>query len=342
MSGTESQLILGIESSCDETAAAVVAGGRTVLSSIVASQHDLHGKFRGIVPEIASRAHLERMNTVTAEALRQARVGFADLVAVAGVNAPGLVGSLLIGFTAAKTYAWGLGLPLIAVNHVAAHVYGAAMSADGPAFPAAALLVSGGHSSLFVCRSPLEIDPVGRTQDDAAGEAFDKVATILDLPYPGGPVLDALAKQGDPRAIGFPRTWLDPDSLDFSFSGLKTAVLYHVRGHRLSRPDSSHLTEQEKADIAASFQAAVVDVLVEKSVRAVRRYGLGRLLVGGGVAANSALRRAVTERCQIEGIDLVLARPALCTDNAMMAAGLAWHQYQAGVLAGLDAVVRSH
>jgi N6-L-threonylcarbamoyladenine synthase len=204
---------------------------------------------------------------------------------------------------------------------------------SGPAFPAIAFLVSGGHTSLYVCSDPLHMEVIGSTQDDAAGEAFDKIANILDLPFPGGPMIDKLAKEGNTKAIRFPRTWLGRESLDFSFSGLKTAVLYHVRGNDLGKPDSSHLTTQEKADVAASFQAAVVEVLVEKAIAACRRYDRRHLLVGGGVAANSYFRNQLMERTAKEQIELILAKPKLCTDNAAMVAGLAYYKYVAGLFA---------
>jgi len=294
---------------------------------------ELHGKFRGIVPEIASRAHLERINIIVEQALAQANMALRDLDAIAAVNTPGLVGSLLIGFTAGKTLAWAVGKPLIAVHHVQAHAYGAVLDHQGPAFPAIAFLVSGGHTSLYVCENALHMEPIGSTQDDAAGEAFDKVASILDLPFPGGPMIDKLAKEGNAKAARFPRTWLGKESLDFSFSGLKTAVLYHVRGSDLAKPDSSHLSHQAKADVAASFQAAVVEVLVEKAIAACRKYGMHRLLVGGGVAANSYFRGQLAERTGQEKIELILARPKLCTDNAAMVAGLAYHKFVAGQFA---------
>lgn len=328
--------ILGIESSCDETSAAVVVDGREVLSCVVASQDELHAKFKGIVPEIASRAHLEKINLIVAGALEQAAVSWDGIDAIAAVHTPGLVGSLLIGFTAGKTYAWTLNKPLIAIHHVQAHAYGAVLDYPGEAFPAVAFLVSGGHTSLYRCENALHMEPVGATQDDAAGEAFDKVASILDLPFPGGPMIDKMAREGNPRAVRFPRTWLGKESLDFSFSGLKTAVLYHVRNPDLSRPDSSHLTGQQKSDVAASFQAAVVEVLVEKAILACRRYGLDKLLVGGGVAANSYFRRQLAERTGQEGVELILAKPKLCTDNAAMVAGLAYHKFTAGQFADWD------
>jgi N6-L-threonylcarbamoyladenine synthase len=337
----ERVVILGIESSCDETSAAVVVDGREVLSCKVASQDELHAKFKGVVPEIASRAHLERINIVVEEAMSEAGIGFDRIDAVAAVNQPGLIGSLLIGFTAGKTLAWVLGKPFLAVHHVHAHAYGAVLNHTEEAFPAIGFLVSGGHTSLFKCQSPLAMELVGSTQDDAAGEAFDKVATILDLGYPGGPLIDKLAREGDPKAVRFPRTRLKKFPLDFSFSGLKTAVLYHVRGRDLSKPDSSHLSKQEKADVAASFQAAVVDVLVEKAIFACREYGMTRLLLGGGVAANSYFRGELTARTQREGIELIMAPMKLCTDNAAMVAGLGYHQFTAGQFAPLDASVSS-
>ena len=333
--------ILGIETSCDETAAAVVVGGRKVLSSVIATQNDLHAKFRGIVPEIASRAHLERMNLIIDEAMQQAGMKLTDVDAIAAVNRPGLVGSLLVGFTTAKSLAWALKKPLIAVNHVHAHAYGAMIDCDPYPVPAVALIVSGGHTSLFHCRSVLQIEQIGKTQDDAAGEAFDKVATVLDLPYPGGPAIDALAKNGNDKAIRFPRTYLKGQTLNFSFSGIKTAILYHVRGNRLTRPDSSHLSDKERADVAASFQAAVVDVLVDKSIDACRRVNVQTVLLGGGVAANSYLRNRLQQRCDAENIRLHMADWAYCTDNAAMVAGLGWHLHEAGEVAELDEVVTS-
>ncbi len=342
MNGTDPVRILGIESSCDETAAAIVEGGRSVISSVVASQDSLHAKFRGVVPEIASRAHLERINLIVAEAIERARMQLEDVAAVAAVNKPGLVGSLLIGFTAAKTYAWSLGKPLIDINHLNAHAYGAVLTEGNHVkFPAVALIVSGGHTSLFLWKTPLDFQQVGKTQDDAAGEAFDKVATILALPYPGGPAIDKLAKDGNARAIRFPRTYLDKNSLNFSNSGIKTAVLYHVRGNKLDRPDSSHLSQQDKADVAASFQAAVVDVLVDKAVQACRRYDVQNLVLGGGVAANSHLRDTLTERCDSEQIALSMSDRSMCTDNAAMVAGLAFHKFQARTFTQLDGQVVS-
>ena len=327
--------ILGIETSCDETSAAVVAGGKTVLSTVVASQDQLHAKFGGVVPEIASRAHIERINPVIAQALDQAKTDPSELAAIAVANTPGLIGSLLIGVSAAKTIAWAFHKPLIDIDHVQAHIYAAILGRDPLAcFPAIALVVSGGHTSLYLCSSPLDIQPLGATTDDAAGEAFDKVAAILQLGYPGGPIIDKLARQGNPQALNFPRSWLAKDSLDFSFSGIKTAVLYHVRGQN-ARAKRIHLDRQSRADIAASFQQAVVDVLVGKTILALQQQGLKTVILGGGVSANSALREAMATACCEQEAQLLLASPHYCTDNAAMVAGLAWHKLQAGLTADL-------
>jgi len=334
-------LILGIESSCDESSAAVVRNGCDVLSNVVASQFELHAKFGGIVPEIACRAHIERINGIIEQALAEAGIAADQIVAVAGVNTPGLVGSLLIGFTAAKTLAWAWDKPLIAVNHLQAHAYAAGMTVHQLLWPAIGLIVSGGHTALYRCSEPLDMQLMGSTTDDAAGEAFDKVANILDLSYPGGPAIQEAAAAGDPQAVNFPRALLGTDSLDFSFSGLKTAVLYHVRGTDLARPDSSHLSKQQKADIAASFQAAVIDVLVTKTMLACRQTGLPRVVLGGGVAANVALRGALTRACNDNDCLLFLPPMSLCTDNAAMVAGLAWHKYRAGDFAELTTSVAS-
>ena len=328
--------ILGVETSCDETAAAVVSDGQEVLSSIVASQDELHGKFGGVVPEIASRAHIERINPVITEALERAAIRPGELAAIAVANRPGLIGSLLIGVSAAKTLAWAWDKPLIDIDHVQAHIYAASLgsAAESP-FPAVALVVSGGHTALYLCRDPLDITPLGSTVDDAAGEAFDKVANILELGYPGGPVIDKLSNEGNPEAVRFPRSWLDKDSLDFSFSGIKTAVLYHVRGQN-GRAKNVCLSREAKANIAASFQQAVVDVLVGKTMLALKQQGLGRVIVGGGVSANSALRRAMAQACEKEDAQLFLAPVRYCTDNAAMVAGLAYHKLMAKQIADLS------
>lgn len=330
-------LILGLESSCDETAAAIVRDGRGVLANVVATQHELHEKFGGVVPEIASRAHIERILPVIDEALEAAGVDFSQLNAIAVGNRPGLVGSLLVGVAAAKTLAWSLNKPLLGIDHVQAHLYAAALENEPIAYPALGLVVSGGHTSLYAISGPTEMVLLGRTIDDAAGEAYDKVAAILQVGFPGGPIVDQLAQQGDPKAIRFPRSMLEADSLDFSFSGLKTAVLYHVcgrpqgRGREISFTRSAaDLSEQEKADVCASFQAAVVDVLLKKVTRALEQSPADQmprsLLLGGGVSANSRLRSQLVRFAEQHG--LMLRMPALpfCLDNAAMIAGLAHHR----------------
>ena len=288
--------ILGIETSCDETAAAVVVDGRDVRSNIVATQIELHRKYGGVVPEIASRAHIERLDGVIREALDVAKCTPDQLDAVAVTHKPGLVGSLLIGVTAAKTLSWLWSKPLIGVDHIHAHACSAAITVDPAPWPAVALVVSGGHTSLYRVDGCDSIQLLGQTTDDAAGEAFDKVATILGLPYPGGPVIDKLARRGDPLSVRFPRAMLGKDSLDFSFSGIKTAVLYKVNGPGKTSGGLEKLNESQVADIAAAFQAAVVDTLVAKTMRALDRTGLSTVVIGGGVAANSALRASLAKR----------------------------------------------
>lgn len=329
-------LILGIETSCDETAAAVVANGSKILSSIVASQTDLHDRFGGVVPEIASRAHVEKILPVVAEAIDKAEISAEQIDAVAVANRPGLTIALMVGVTAAKTLAWAWSKPLIAVNHVHAHLQSAILDQESIDLPAAALIVSGGHTLLYDVESPLDLRLLGSTMDDAAGEAFDKVATILGLPYPGGPSIEKIAREGNPRAIDFPRSLLEKNSLDFSFSGLKTAVLYHCQGQDMKGENRvESMSRQEIADIAASFQAAVIDVLIEKTRRAVENVGAKTVLLGGGVAANGALREAMDRLCRQMGLTLLIAPKPLCTDNAAMAASLAYWKYRAGQFADL-------
>ena len=321
-------LLLEIETSCDETAAAVVKDGRQVLSSVVASQDKLHLPYGGVVPEIACRAHLTTVLPVIRCALEEAGVRIEGFGGVAVTYTPGVVGALLVGVTAAKTLAWLRDLPLIGVNHLHAHAYAAALEREAPLFPCVSLVASGGHTSLFRSRSPIEHETLGATLDDAAGEAFDKAASILGLGYPGGPNVDRAARAGNPRAIAFPRTRLGPDSLDFSFSGIKTAVST-CRGQnpRTPRPP---LTGQEIANVAASFQEAVVDTLVEKLIEAARRVGASRIAIGGGVAANSRLRERLADAAERRRLELVLPPIRYCMDNAAIVAGIAYPLYTAG------------
>jgi N6-L-threonylcarbamoyladenine synthase len=310
---------LAIESSCDETAAAVFTEEPRVLASLVASQIDLHSRFGGVVPEVAARAHLERLLPLIDETLRKAGVSLDQIGCIAVHNTPGLVGALLVGVSCAKMLAFTLGVPLIDVNHIEAHVYACRLAAGRDIFPCIGLVVSGGHTCLFHCRDALHFDLRGATLDDAAGEAFDKVASILDLGFPGGPAIERTARDGDPQAYQFPRSFLRDDRLDFSFSGLKTAVLYAVRGKDLSHPNPTPVGKP-RADVAASFQQAVIDVLVEKSRQALQQTKLSRLAVGGGVAANQTLRGALENMAREEGAELFIPPLALCTDNAAMAA----------------------
>jgi N6-L-threonylcarbamoyladenine synthase len=333
----QSITILGIETSCDETAAAVVRNGRRILSSVVASQTKLHEQFGGVVPEIASRAHLEKILPVVEQALEQARVRPAEIDAVAVAHQPGLAIALIVGVTAAKTLAFAWQKPLIGINHLHAHLQSAILVSETMELPAVALIVSGGHTSLYEAESALELKLLGSTIDDAAGEAFDKVATILGLLYPGGPHIEKMARQGNPKAIAFPRSLLDKESLDFSFSGLKTAVLYHCQGQDMKGQNRvASMSRREIADVAASFQRTVVETLVIKTLRAVRKVGAKTVLVGGGVAANSALREAMRQMCDENKLSLLIAPKPLCTDNAAMVASLAYYYYQAGRFAGLD------
>ncbi len=330
------RLLLTIESTCDETAAAVIDERLAIRSSVVASQDALHQRFGGVVPEIAARAHLERILPVIDEALRRAETPLERISAVAVTNTPGLAGSLLVGLSAAKALALALRVPLIAVNHLEAHLYACRMTYGPEVFPAVGLVVSGGHTHLFDCLGPSRYEPLGSTIDDAAGEAFDKVAQLLGLGYPGGPAIERAAAQGNPRAYAFPRAMLhDADRLDFSFSGLKTAVRYALATPPATPPDPATLGAQQVADLAASFQQAVVDVLVAKSLQAVAKRGRGALCVGGGVAANGPLGSALGEACRRARIRLYLAPRALCTDNAAMAA-LAVERWQRGDVDDLE------
>lgn len=329
--------LLALESSCDETAAAVVQEDGEVLSSVVASQFELHGDFGGVVPEIASRAHVRRILPVIRRALEQADTRPDQLAAVAVTTEPGLVGSLLVGLTAAKTIAMSLDVPLVTVDHIDAHIYACGMGTPDSIYPCIGFVVSGGHTNLYDCRSATDCRLIGSTTDDAAGEAFDKVARILGLGYPGGPAIQQAAAQGDPTAVPLPRPLLHSGRTDFSFSGLKTAVLYAARG--VPGPDQLAETPADRvADLAAGFQAAVVEVLVAKCRLALRQYHGQRLCVGGGVAANRHFREELRQLAEREGIELHLAPPELCTDNAAMAA-IAWEFIRQGRTASLDADV---
>ncbi|MHB8926212.1 MAG: tRNA (adenosine(37)-N6)-threonylcarbamoyltransferase complex transferase subunit TsaD [Bacillota bacterium] len=334
-------LILAIETSCDETAAAVIERGSVIRANVVASQVDLHRRFGGVVPEIASRRHLELSIPVVKEALERAGGAPADLAAVAVTSGPGLVGALLVGVSLAKSLAFGWGKPLVGVNHLEGHIYANFLTVDEdgrpvgdgrpPEFPFLCLVVSGGHSDLIYITGHGERRALGRTRDDAAGEAFDKVARAIGLGYPGGPLLDALAREGgDPHAIELPRAYLEPGSFDFSFSGLKTAVVHHLERAALAGQ------EVNRADLAASFSQAVADVLVDKTVAAARATGANRVILAGGVAANSSLRLTMRERAGREGLTVHFPPLKLCTDNAAMIGSAGYFRYMAGGRSGLE------
>lgn len=328
--------LLALETSCDETAAAVVTEAGQVLSNVVSSQVDLHARFGGVVPEVASRAHVTSLIPVIEQSLLDSGISLRELSAIAVVTHPGLVGSLLVGLTAAKSLAWSLGLPLVAVNHIEAHLYACRMLAGKEIFPATGLVVSGGHTNLYDCESCTDLELLGSTIDDAAGEAFDKVAALLGLGYPGGPQIQKVAERGRADAYRFPRSFLKEERLEFSFSGLKTAVLYEVAGTPPQPYDPARLDPQRVADLAASFQAAVVDVLVAKCRQALRARGRRVLCVGGGVAANRALRDGLEQLAKKERIELYIAPLNLCTDNAAMSGGLAWELFRRGQFADAD------
>ena len=333
---TAGELVLGIESSCDETAAAVVRAGREELSSVVHSQAEEHAVYGGVVPEIAGRSHLEKVLPVVDRALADAGVELDDLAAIAVTQRPGLVGSLLVGLSAAKGLALARDLPLVPVHHVEAHVHSATLDLEAPPYPCVALVVSGGHTALYRATSPLELALLAGTFDDAAGEAFDKVAWLLGLGYPGGPAVSRLAAEGDPRAIDFPRHRARDDRPGFSFSGLKTAVLYHLRGGDALAPTPAPEEIADRADVAASFEAAVVDTLCAETLRAAEREGVDTVLVSGGVACNRLLRRQMTDEAAARGLRAVFPAPARCTDNAVMIAALGWELLRAGRAADLD------
>ncbi len=327
--------ILTIETTCDETAAAVVTGDLQVLASVVSSQEQLHLKFSGVVPEIAARAHVQRIMPVINETLTKAALTIDDMDAIAVANTPGLAGSLLVGLAAAKSLCLAAGKPLIGVNHLHAHVFACQLASPDSVYPCVGMIVSGGHTHLYEYQDALTPKYLGGTIDDAAGEAFDKVASMLKLGYPGGPVISKAAESGDSRAHKFPRSFLREERLDFSFSGLKTAVRYAITGPGNIDLNSVTLSPQQVADLAASFQQAVVDCLVAKAIQALNRTGLSTLCVGGGVAANRLLRVQLHESCQAIGATLHIAPLEYCTDNAVMGA-IAVERFKAGAFDSLD------
>jgi N6-L-threonylcarbamoyladenine synthase len=327
--------VLGIESSCDDTAAAVVVGGREVLSNVVRSQIEEHRQWGGVVPEVAGRSHLDHVVGVVDRALDEAGVALEDLAGIAVTRRPGLIGSLLVGLSAAKGLAWGADLPLVGVHHIEAHAYAGTMELDVDPYPCVALVVSGGHTALYRMRGHADLEPLARTLDDAAGEAFDKVAALLGLPYPGGPSISALAREGDPRAIRFPRYRAKPGRPGFSFSGLKTAVLYHLRGQGALAPTPPPEAIPDRADVAASFEAAAVDALVRPTLECALEQGVGTVLVVGGVARNERLREVLGREAADRGLRAVFPPPTYCTDNAAMVAGLGHHLLRAGASDGL-------
>ena len=322
--------ILAIESSCDETAASVVKNGREVLSNVISSQIALHTLYGGVVPEIASRKHIEKMNPVIEEALKEAGVTLKDISAIAVTYGPGLVGALLVGVSAAKALSFATGIPLVGVHHISGHISANFIEHKELEPPFVCLVASGGHSHLVVVRDYGEYEIIGRTRDDAAGEAFDKVARAIGLGYPGGPKIDKLAKEGNPNAIAFPRAKVAENEYDFSFSGLKSAVLNYLNGCSMKGE------EVNAADVAASFQKAVIDVLVEHSLHAVSAYGFDKFAIAGGVASNSSLREAFVRECSNRGITFYHPSPVYCTDNAAMIGVAGYYEYIKGVRHGYD------
>ena len=323
-------LILAVESSCDETAAAVVKNGREVLSNIISSQIALHTVYGGVVPEIASRKHIEKINQVIKEALEEARKTLQDMDAIAVTYGPGLVGALLVGVAEAKAIAYAAKKPLIGVHHIEGHISANFIEHPELEPPFVCLIVSGGHTHLVIVKDYGEFEIIGRTRDDAAGEAFDKVARAVGLGYPGGPKIDKTAKEGNPHAIEFPRAKIEGSPYDFSFSGLKSAVLNYI--------NHAAMTGEEIAvpDLVASFQNAVVESLVSRAVMAAKEYGYTKLAIAGGVASNSALRAGMAEACEKEGIDFYYPSPVFCTDNGAMIGAAAYYEYKKGIRHGWD------
>lgn len=325
-----STTILAIESSCDETAAAVVTDGKTVRSNVIYSQIELHKLYGGVVPEIASRKHVEKVNQVIRSAMDEAETSWDDIDAIAVTYGPGLVGALLVGVSAAKSIAYAKKKPLVGVNHIEGHISANYIENDSLKPPFMCMVASGGHSHLVYVKDYNEFQIVGRTRDDAAGEAFDKVARAIGLGYPGGPKIDKLAKEGNPEAIAFPRAYMEDAPYDFSFSGLKSAVLNYLNSCEMKK------IEINRADVAASFQQAVIDVLTDNSVRAAKAYGCRSLALAGGVASNTSLRQSLRLACEKEQLDFYHPSPIYCTDNAAMIGVAGYHEYMAGTRHGWD------
>ena len=323
-------LILGLESSCDETAAAVIKNGRTVLSNVISSQIDIHKEYGGVVPEIASRKHIERINTVIEEALKEAGVGLKDLDALGVTYGPGLVGALLVGVAEAKAICFAADIPLVGVHHIEGHVSANYIENPDLEPPFLCLIVSGGHTHLVIVKDYGEFEILGRTRDDAAGEAFDKVARAIGLGYPGGPKIDKLSKEGNPDAIVFPKAHMEDAPYDFSFSGLKSAVLNYI-----NKANMQH-QEFNRADLAASFQKAVVDTLTQKAIRAAKEHHINKLAIAGGVASNSTLRKTMEAACVAENIRFYHPSPIFCTDNGAMIGVAAYYEYIKGTRSGWD------
>ena len=329
MSEKKDVRILAYESSCDETSTAVIKNGREIESLIVATQIKSHQRFGGVVPEVASRHHIEVISQITKEALKEAGTTWDDIDAIAVTYGPGLVGALLIGVSAAKAASMATGIPLIGVDHIMGHIMAAQLK-DEIEYPALALQVSGGHTEIVLLKDPTHFEIIGDTRDDAAGEAYDKVARAIGLGYPGGPKIDRIAKEGDPDAIVFPRAKMEDSPYDFSFSGVKSAVLNYINGCHMKGETFN------PADIAASFQKAVVDVLVENAMKAVEEYGMYKFAIAGGVASNSALREGMKKACEERGIQFYHPSPIYCTDNAAMIGAAAYYEYLAGTRHGWD------
>ena len=326
----EKTTVLAIESSCDETAAAVVVNGREVLSNVISSQIDIHKLYGGVVPEIASRKHIEKINQVIQEALEESDKTMEDIDAVCVTYGPGLVGALLVGVGAAKALAYATHKPLVGVHHIEGHISANFIENKDLEPPFLCLVASGGHSHLVIVKEYGEYEILGRTRDDAAGEAFDKVARAIGLGYPGGPKIDKLAKEGDPDAIEFPKASIDGAPYDFSFSGVKSAVLNYINGCKMKQ------VPYNEADIAASFQKAVVGVLIDHTMKAAKDYGIKKVAIAGGVACNSALRQAMEDACQKRGYKFYRPSPILCTDNAAMIGAAGYYEYKKGVRHGWD------